>query len=97
MGREWLEQSVSDPLVLSLILQPAASERLEAYQVSTLVNSRDNDSPECVPRVSQKLTERTIVILTGHFLSALAANSLLMEQNPTTEMLNRQRKSWYIF
>ena len=51
MGRQWLEQSVSDPLVLSLIMQPVASERLDAYEVSTLVNSPDNDSPECVRRV----------------------------------------------
>src|SRR5215467_8619441 len=48
MGRSWLEEPVSDPLVLSLILQPVPSERLEAYEVSTLVNSPDNDSPECV-------------------------------------------------
>ena len=53
MGRAWLEEPVSDPLVLSLILQPVPLERLEAYEVSTLVNSPDNDSPECVRRVSQ--------------------------------------------
>jgi len=53
MGRSWLEEPVSDPLVLSLILQPVPSERLEAYEVSTLVNSPENDSPECVRRVSQ--------------------------------------------
>jgi putative SOS response-associated peptidase YedK len=58
MGRAWLEESVSDPLELSLILQPPASERLEAYEVSTLVNSPDNDSPECVRRIP-KSTERT--------------------------------------
>ena len=51
MGRAWLEEPVSDPLVLSLILQPVPSERLEAYEVSTLVNSPDNDSPECVRRL----------------------------------------------
>jgi putative SOS response-associated peptidase YedK len=51
MGRQWLEQSETDPLVLSLILLPVASERLEAYEVSTLVNSPENDSPECVRRV----------------------------------------------
>ena len=53
MGRAWLEEPVSDPLVLSLILRPVPSERLEAYEVSMLVNSPDNDSPECVRRVSQ--------------------------------------------
>jgi putative SOS response-associated peptidase YedK len=53
MGRQWLEEATTDPLVLSLILQPVASERVEAYEVSTLVNSPENDSPECVRRVSQ--------------------------------------------
>ena len=53
MGRSWLEEPVSDPLVLSLILQPVPSERLEAYEVSTLVNSPENDSPECVLRISR--------------------------------------------
>jgi putative SOS response-associated peptidase YedK len=53
MGRSWLEELVSDPLVLSLILQPVPSERLEAYEVSTLVNSPEDDSSECVRRVSQ--------------------------------------------
>jgi hypothetical protein len=28
------------------------SEELEAYEVSTLVNSPENDSPECVRRVA---------------------------------------------
>jgi putative SOS response-associated peptidase YedK len=40
-----------DDLELSLVLQPLQSERLEAYEVSPLVNSPDNDSPECVRRV----------------------------------------------
>jgi putative SOS response-associated peptidase YedK len=48
MGRQWLEEATTDPLVLSLILEPVASERVEAYEVSTLVNSPENDSPECV-------------------------------------------------
>ena len=52
MGRHWLNQTVRDPLGLSLIMQPLSSEKLEAYEVSTLVNSPDNDSPECVRRDS---------------------------------------------
>jgi putative SOS response-associated peptidase YedK len=63
MGRAWLEQSVSDPLELSLVLQPLPSERLEAYEVSTLVNSPDNDSPECVRRISQEQRRKQQLLL----------------------------------
>ena len=52
MGRSWLEESVGNDLILSLITQPVSSELLEAYEVSTLVNSPENDSPECVRRGS---------------------------------------------
>jgi putative SOS response-associated peptidase YedK len=52
MGRQWLEESISDELELSLVTQPVVSEEPEAYEVSTLVNSPDNNSPECVRRVS---------------------------------------------
>src|ERR1043166_2810210 len=51
MGRQWLEQSISGELELSLVTQPVLSDELEAYAVSALVNSPDNDSPECVRRV----------------------------------------------
>jgi putative SOS response-associated peptidase YedK len=52
MGKQWLEESIHDDLFLSLVTQPVLSEELEAYEVSTLVNSPENDSPECVRRVS---------------------------------------------
>jgi putative SOS response-associated peptidase YedK len=32
--------------------KPLASERMEAHEVSTLVNSPDNDSVECIQLVS---------------------------------------------
>ena len=54
MGRQWLEQSIRDDLVLSLVSQPVLSEEIEAYEVSTLVKSPENDSPECVRRISKK-------------------------------------------
>ena len=41
MGRQWLEQSISGELELSLVTQPVLSEELEAYEVSPLVNSPD--------------------------------------------------------
>jgi len=48
MGKQWLEESIRDDLVLSLVTQPVLSEEIEAYEVSTLVNSPENDSSECV-------------------------------------------------
>src|ERR1044072_3083160 len=52
IGRQLLEDAPSDDLELQLRAQPVLAEELDAYQVSTLVNSPDNDSPECVRRVS---------------------------------------------
>jgi putative SOS response-associated peptidase YedK len=54
MGKQWLEESIRDDLVLSLVTQPVLSEEIEAYEVSTVVNSPENDSPECVRRVRQQ-------------------------------------------
>ena len=54
MGRQWLEETIRDDLVLSLVTQPVLSEELETYEVSILVNSPENDSPECVRRISKK-------------------------------------------
>ena len=53
MGKQWLEESIHDELFLSLVTQPVLSEELETYEVSTLVNSPENDSPECVRRISK--------------------------------------------
>src|ERR1044071_2277983 len=57
MGRQWLEESISGELELSLVTQSVLSEDLEAYEVSTLVNSPDNDSPNCLRRVSPKVNQ----------------------------------------
>jgi putative SOS response-associated peptidase YedK len=51
IGQQWLEWAPSDDLELSLRTQPVLSEELEAYEVSTLVNSPENDSPESVRRI----------------------------------------------
>ena len=44
----WLDPTVSDPDLLGGLLVPAAPGRLEAYPVSTLVNSVKNNGPELV-------------------------------------------------
>ena len=53
MGRQWLESSFGNrAMALDLVLQPLPSERMAAHEVSTLVNSPENDSAACIQRVS---------------------------------------------
>jgi putative SOS response-associated peptidase YedK len=47
----WLDPR-SDQGELRALLAPLPSEEMEAYEVSTFVNSPTNDSPECVRRVA---------------------------------------------
>ena len=53
MGRQWLEGpfSASDTFLIA-VLQPLPSERMEAHEVSTLVNSPENDMAECIQPVA---------------------------------------------
>jgi putative SOS response-associated peptidase YedK len=50
----WLDRG-ADPLALQSLLRPFPSEGMEAYPVSTLVNSARNDSPDCIRPVGAKL------------------------------------------
>jgi putative SOS response-associated peptidase YedK len=53
MGRQWLEPPfVCRAMELDLVLQPLPSELMEAHEVSTLVNSPENDTAECIQPVS---------------------------------------------
>jgi SOS response associated peptidase (SRAP) len=53
MGRQWLDGPFGGRAMgLDLVLQPLPSERMEAHEVSTLVNSPENESPACIQRVS---------------------------------------------
>jgi len=53
MGRQWLEESFGDqPMILAAVLRPLPSELMEAHEVSTLVNSPENDTAECIQPVS---------------------------------------------
>jgi putative SOS response-associated peptidase YedK len=47
-------------MALDLVLQPLPSERMEAYEVSTFVNSPENDTAECMQPISpgQRLKEQ---------------------------------------
>lgn len=48
----WLDPDVDDPGALSSLLIPCASEAMDAYQVSPLVNSAANDGPEVTASVA---------------------------------------------
>jgi putative SOS response-associated peptidase YedK len=53
MGRQWLDGpfSASDTFLIA-VLQPLPSELMQAHEVSTLVNSPENDTAECIQPVS---------------------------------------------
>jgi putative SOS response-associated peptidase YedK len=53
MGRQWLDGpfSASDTFLI-VVLQPLPSELMEAHEVSTLVNSPENDTAECIQPVA---------------------------------------------
>jgi len=46
--KTWLDPELTDPRILTVLLQPFPSDLMEAYDVSTLVNSPASDLPECV-------------------------------------------------
>lgn len=52
MGRQWLEHSFDRAMTLAAVLRPGPSEYMEASDVSSFVNSPENDGPECIQPVS---------------------------------------------
>ena len=51
MEEFWLDESVDDSGALSSVLTPYDADDMEAYEVSTLVNSAANDQPEVIARI----------------------------------------------
>ena len=47
----WLDPATEDPSRLTALLQPYPAEEMEAYPVSTIVNSARGDSPEMIEHV----------------------------------------------
>ena len=47
----WLDESVDDPGALTSVLTPYSDDAMEAYEVSTLVNSVANKGKEVIERV----------------------------------------------
>ena len=48
----WLDRSIQDPGALRSVLTPYPDDAMEAYEVSTLVNSVANDAPELITHVA---------------------------------------------
>ncbi len=46
----WLDPAIQKPDELALLLRPYAQEEMEAYPVSSHVNSPANEDPECIRR-----------------------------------------------
>ena len=51
----WLDPDVQDTDALSGLLTPYPSDLMNAYEVSSVVNSAANDAPECIAPVSRLL------------------------------------------
>ena len=49
----WLDSDVQDTGLLSELLVPYRAQDMEAYEVSTLVNSPRNNSPEVIAPVGR--------------------------------------------
>ncbi|OLO29019.1 hypothetical protein BTR23_16735 [Alkalihalophilus pseudofirmus] len=47
----WLNPSIEDPTILNTVLHPFPAHEMEAYEVSTEVNSPKNDSPALITPV----------------------------------------------
>jgi len=47
----WLNPAADDPAALRELLRPSDPDALEAYAVSSLVNSPANDRPQCIEQV----------------------------------------------
>ena len=47
-----LDAAVDDPGALSSVLAPLDADDMEAYEVSTLVNSAANNHPEVIARIA---------------------------------------------
>ena len=52
MEEFWLDRAIDDPATLASALAPYPDDAMEAYEVSTLVNSAANDGPEVIARVA---------------------------------------------
>jgi putative SOS response-associated peptidase YedK len=52
--RDWLEKGELDPNLVSSMLDPYPPEQMEAYAVSTYVNSPKNDGEKCIESMTKE-------------------------------------------
>jgi len=57
----WLDPAIRDPMRLLPLLKPYPAAEMESYEVSALVNSVANDSPECLSRVTPSLPSQPLL------------------------------------
>ena len=50
----WLDPQLNDTEKLSTLLKPYPSNEMEAYKVSTFVNSPKNESPKCIEPIGEE-------------------------------------------
>lgn len=55
----WLDPQVQKSDYVQSLLRPYLAEEMTVYAVSTLVNKRNNDSPECIKRIKAMPAART--------------------------------------
>ena len=53
----WLDENVDDPAALTSVLTPYPADAMEAYEVSSLVNSVANSCPEIIEPVALFATD----------------------------------------
>lgn len=57
----WLDPEAKDPIRLLDLLQPYPDDDMAAYQVSSLVNSVKNDSPECIEPATASMSPQPLL------------------------------------
>ena len=53
----WLDRTIEDPKTLIILLIPFPADSMEAYPVSTLVNSPRNEKPEVIGHELENVRE----------------------------------------
>ncbi len=66
----WLDDTVNDPNALTSVLTPYDDDAMEAYEVSTLVNSARNDVPEVLERVGHEGCSGELLTNAPHYATS---------------------------
>ena len=58
----WLDPKINNILTLRSLLRPYHEDEMEAYEVSTFVNSPRNNTPECIAPVGEVPKQQTEIL-----------------------------------